>query len=625
MLKVHNWFLLVILSTSSLINSECHDEETASSLEIKNGQMEVGDNGIVKFESAVTTEEKFELKNVEVTTCAESSVWSLGAESATFNESNRDLTIENAKLKVFNLPVFWIGEVSLNENDSFSVPNLGITNSSLDISYKFKNTTENSIFKVEPIYSDSSLGLSLSYEYDDEKNNLEFDSLTMGDNDSSWAYNLDAQINFNDFISLDVDYSDFSGNSLIQNYGYRYLDLKRRSLDLKQSLGLSMIYENRNFLFSSDSFKNIGSLRPVSHSKDFFLYERFYSIYGWDLEISSEYAKFKSSIPFSLSMPYQIFNEVDRTARNIKLSKSFSDNQFDHEYEFLASRREYDIYDTDETLNISDFSFRQSFSLLEDRSLKIGYIWSTFSDQHELPLLDSYPINPSPESNISLNPWVGKDRDANMRKVFIYKKGVNKHFKYSIATNLYEKYNYDLENMIFKKFFNKKPIFFSLSTNNKNFNFFSMGNYSYEKKKFMGLIGGLRYMDEKTKFSIAKNKIVPSSYPLKSLDNYVIKFKRDFNSFTIFSRAQYAKEDKSLNESILGFEWAYDCLKLRVSFERAKFFPFLDSDYTTMPYAEHIYLTNPKVKNNLSFEFELIGLSNLLTPIDNIIEYGLFN
>jgi hypothetical protein len=58
MLKVHNWFLLIILSASSLINSECHYEKTASSLEIKNGQMEVGDNGIVKFESAVTTEEK---------------------------------------------------------------------------------------------------------------------------------------------------------------------------------------------------------------------------------------------------------------------------------------------------------------------------------------------------------------------------------------------------------------------------------------------------------------------------------------------------------------------------------------------------------------------------------------
>jgi len=132
-------------------------------------------------------------------------------------------------------------------------------------------------------------------------------------------------------------------------------------------------------------------------------------------------------------------------------------------------------------------------------------------------------------------------------------------------------------------------------------------------------------MDEKTRFSIQKNKIVPSSYPLKTLDNYVMKFKRDFNSFSLFSRAQYAKEDKSLNENILGVEWAYDCLKLRVSFERAKFFPFLDADYTNVPYDEHIYLTNPKVKNNLSFEFELIGLSNLLTPIDNIIEYGLFN
>jgi len=625
MLKVHNWFLLALLSASSLINSECHEEETVNSLEIRNGQMEVGDNTIVKFESAITTEEKLELKNVEVTTCAESSVWSLGAENATFNESNRNLTIENAKLKIFNLPIFWIGEVSLNENDSFSAPNLGITNSSLDISYKFKNKTENSLFKVEPIYSDSSLGLSLSFEYDDDKNNLEFDSLTMGDDDSSWAYNLDGQINFNDFISLDIDYSDFSGNSLIQNYGFRYLDLKRRSLDLKQSISLSMIYENRNFLFSSKNFKNIGSLRPVSHSKDFFLYERFYSIYGWNLEIGSEYAKFKSNIPSSLNMPYQIFNEVDRTVRNVKLNKSFSENKFDHEYEFLISSREYNIHDSQEKLDSSDFSLRQSFSLLEDRSLKIGYIWSTFSDQHDLPLLDSYPINPSPESNISLSPWVGKDRDANMRKVFMYKKGMNEYFRYSIATNLYEKYNYTQENIILKKFFNKKPIFFSLSTNNKNFNIFTMGNYSYEKKKFMGLMGGLSFMDEKTKFSIQKNKIVPSSYPLKSLDNYVMKFKRDFTSFSLFSRSQYAKEDKSLNENILGVEWEYDCLKLRVSFERAKFFPFLDADYNNMPYDEHIYLTNPKVKNNLSFEFELIGLSNILTPIDNIIEYGLFN
>ena len=55
----------------------------------------------------------------------------------------------------------------------------------------------------------------------------------------------------------------------------------------------------------------------------------------------------------------------------------------------------------------------------------------------------------------------------------------------------------------------------------------------------------------------------------KTLITLGVFFKRDFNSFTIFSRAQYAKEDKSLNENILGVEWAYDCLKLRVSFERA--------------------------------------------------------
>ena len=196
----------------------------------------------------------------------------------TLDETNKELTIENTKLKIFDVPILWIGEVSLHEDDTFSAPNLGITNSSLDISYKFENKTENTLLKVEPIYSDSSLGLSLSFEYDDNVNYLEFDSLTMGDDDSSWAYNLDAQINLNEFISLDIDYSDFSGNSLIQNYGYRYLDLKRRSLDLKQSFGLSMIYQNRNFLFSSTNFKNIGSLRPLSHSKDFFLYERFYSV-----------------------------------------------------------------------------------------------------------------------------------------------------------------------------------------------------------------------------------------------------------------------------------------------------------------------------------------------------------
>ena len=137
MSKVHNWFFLILFLFSDVVYSECDEKENVNSLKIKNGQMEIGENSTVKFESAITTENKFELKNVEVTTCAESSVWSLEAENATFKESDQELIIENTKLKIFGVPIFWIGEVSLNQNDSFSIPNLGITNSSLDISYKF--------------------------------------------------------------------------------------------------------------------------------------------------------------------------------------------------------------------------------------------------------------------------------------------------------------------------------------------------------------------------------------------------------------------------------------------------------------------------------------------------------
>jgi hypothetical protein len=104
-----------------------------------------------------------------------------------------------------------------------------------------------------------------------------------------------------------------------------------------------------------------------------------------------------------------------------------------------------------------------------------------------------------------------------------------------------------------------------------------------------------------------------------------VKFKKDFDSFSLFSRAQYEIDDKSLNESVFGIEWIYDCLRLRLSFEKAKFFPVGAESNNEFSYMQNIYLTNPAVKNNLSFEFELIGLTNVLTPIDNIIENGLFN
>ena len=80
-----------------------------------------------------------------------------------------------------------------------------------------------------------------------------------------------------------------------------------------------------------------------------------------------------------------------------------------------------------------------------------------------------------------------------------------------------------------------------------------------------------------------------------------------------------------INENILGLQWTYDCFRFRLSVERASFFPFIDPDFDENSYFDLIYLTNTEVKNNLSFEFELVGLTNILTPIDNIINNGLFN
>ena len=105
----------------------------------------------------------------------------------------------------------------------------------------------------------------------------------------------------------------------------------------------------------------------------------------------------------------------------------------------------------------------------------------------------------------------------------------------------------------------------------------------------------------------------------------MLKFKKDFQKFKVFSRVQYSRDKDTVNENILGIEWEYDCLRLRLSAERARFFPFIDPNYTETTYFDLVNLTNPKVKNNLSFEFELVGLTNILTPIDNIINNGLFN
>ena len=622
MKKVNNLRVILILFSSFLSAENCNESDETNII-IEDGNIDLSEKINLSFDAAESNGEDLELKNIKVTSCKKSSLWSLTAENAEIKDEN--LTIQNTRLSFFNIPIFWLGKVSLNDKDSFNIPNLGVTDSNLDISYKFKTKGENSEFVLEPIYSSSSFGLSVDYNFDNGVNNFNFNSLALDDRNNSWVFDLDSVINLNDFISLNLDYSDFSGNSPIQDYGFKYLDINRRSLDLKQSIGISFLNTNRNISFFSDNFINIGALRPVSHSKDYISYERFFIINEWFIDIDSEYAKFSNNTLKRLEMPYTIYDEVVRISRDIELKKNFSFDTLNYESKFLLSSQDYEIKETNENLRNNNLATSQIFSLLENKSLKFGFIWSTFKKESSLPILDSYPNLPSPESNISLNSWVGKDRSSNSRKIFIYKNWSNSAFDLSISSNLYEKYNFDQENNIFKKFYDKRPIFFSAKTKHKNLNFFAEGNYSYEKSDFMGLMAGVEYIDDKTFFSLQKNNIVTSSFPLQPLDNYVLKFKRDFNSFQLFSRAQFSEEEEIVNENILGFQWEYDCFKFRLSMERARFFPFVDPDFTETSYFDLIYLTNPKVKNNLSFEFELVGLTNILTPIDNIINDGLFN
>ena len=447
----------------------------------------------------------------------------------------------------------------------------------------------------------------------------------MDDENSSWVYNIDSVINLNDFVSITIDYSDLSGKSLIQDYGFKYLDINRRSLDLKQSLGISFLNKNRNFSFFSDDFITIGGLRPISYSKDYFAYERFFNINDWSIEVYSEYAKFSDNSLNGIGLQYDLLDEVERISRDIDVKKSFLYGSINHESRFLFSNREYEIESSNQEFTSNNFSTSQIFSFLQDQSLKIGFIWSTFKEQSTLPILDSYPVMTTPDSNLSLRSWVGKDRANNSRKLFFYKSWDSSILNFAISANLYEKYNFDQESEKYQKFFNKKPIFFSVRTKNENLNLFAEGNYSYEESDFSNMLAGIEYSTDKTFLSFQKNNIVQSSYPLLPLDNYVLKFKKDFDSFQIFSRAQYSKEEKVFNENILGLQWEYDCYKLRLSMERARFFPFIDPNFNQMSHFDLINLTNSKVKNNLSFEFELVGLTNILTPIDNIINDGLFN
>ena len=194
MIKIHKYISVVLLASSFHAWSECTDENnnkrTDQDIMILEGSLELSEKFDITFESATSNKNNLEFQDLKVTSCENSSAWSLVAEQATYNGEIKSLTIEDTKLKVFDLPIFWLGEVTIDDSDSLNVPNFGITDSKIDVSYKFKNKTENTMFVLEPIYAKSSFGASMNFNYEDDKNFFSFQTLGINDDDKSWVYDI---------------------------------------------------------------------------------------------------------------------------------------------------------------------------------------------------------------------------------------------------------------------------------------------------------------------------------------------------------------------------------------------------------------------------------------------------
>ena len=113
MKKVNNLGVILIWFSLSLSAENC-DESDSANIIIEDGNVDLSERINLSFDSAESNGEDLELKNIKVTSCKESSVWSLTAENADLE--NENLTIQNTKLRIFNVPVFWLGEVSLNDD-----------------------------------------------------------------------------------------------------------------------------------------------------------------------------------------------------------------------------------------------------------------------------------------------------------------------------------------------------------------------------------------------------------------------------------------------------------------------------------------------------------------------------
>ena len=631
--KVKKLFLFLIPIICGDLGAACVSNDHNKVL-IEEGSLINKDQPEIKFKSAVFELDKYLLEGVTFNTCEDDSSWEIAADKAVLEDDV--LSISNAKVKLYNIPIFWLGNISLDKDKEINIPNFGITDSNFDFSYKFEGGNENAMFTLEPIYTKSKFGVSLKAKFDDGMNKTSFQSFAIDDNESSWVFKINSLVKITEDLELTVDYADLSGNSLIENYGYKFLDINRRTLDLEKNLKLSWHLNNRLILIGQESFENLNLPRPVTHTKNFIKYSSFYNLDNWKVRRITEVSNFKIKNNVTLlkkisppnegaDFPYFVYQDVERKNRRISFSNNSLFTGLNSKLDVEIFWKEYKIKNQTDSKNISHgaFQIRQIFK--PTYNLSLGYIWSSFKDDGEIPLLDSFPKSQNPENNISMSPWYGDDRSGNQRKVFIYYTNSFGGIDFSVSTNLYEDYFFSNLNSELQKYFEKDPIFYSFKKSFGDSEISAEGNYNYKDNSMTSSTFEFQNTNESREFSLSKKRYLNTSFPLNDLDNYVLKFSQRFDNFTFFARTQYSVENKSVNENIVGAEWYKDCFKFRLAFERARFFPFTEADYSKGNYFDQIYLTNPILKNNLSFEFELIGLTNPLKPINTLIQNGLFN
>ena len=156
--KVKKLFLFLIPIICGDLGAACVSNDHNKVL-IEEGSLINKDQPEIKFKSAVFELDKYLLEGVTFNTCEDDSSWEIAADKAVLEDDV--LSISNAKVKLYDIPIFWLGNISLDKDKEINIPNFGITDSNFDFSYKFEGGNENAMFTLEPIYTKSKFGVSL--------------------------------------------------------------------------------------------------------------------------------------------------------------------------------------------------------------------------------------------------------------------------------------------------------------------------------------------------------------------------------------------------------------------------------------------------------------------------------